>query len=130
LQIAHRVREGKKVRPQVIATLGRLDGLQASGQLDRLMRSGLRHCQACAVLDAQAAGETHPVAVRRIGPDLVFGRLWQASGLPDALRSLRKGRRFELDVERALYLTVRHRGPQRMAVASGLRVHEISEVAD
>ncbi|HEY0791728.1 MAG TPA: hypothetical protein VGD78_11755, partial [Chthoniobacterales bacterium] len=48
----------------------RLDGLQASGQLDRLMRSGLRHCQAFAVLDAQAAGETHPVAVRRIGPDL------------------------------------------------------------
>jgi hypothetical protein len=43
LQIVHSVREGKKVRQQVIATLGRLDLLEASGQLERLMRSGLRH---------------------------------------------------------------------------------------
>jgi hypothetical protein len=41
LQIAHSVRDGKKVRQQVMATLGRLDLLQASGQLERLMRSGL-----------------------------------------------------------------------------------------
>src|SRR5205823_12998824 len=94
LQIAHSVREGKKVRQQVIATLGRLDLLQQSGQLDRLMRSGVRHCQSFAVLDAHAAGETQPVAVRKIGPDLVFGRLWQESGLPEALRALLKGRRF------------------------------------
>ena len=40
LQIVHSVREGKKVRQQVIATLGRLDLLEASGQLERLMRSG------------------------------------------------------------------------------------------
>jgi Transposase DDE domain len=109
LQIAHSVREGKKVRQQVIATLGRLDVLQANGQLERLMRSGVRHCQGFAVLDAHAAGEAEPVAVRRIGPDLVFGRLWQESGLPEALRALLKGRRFEFDVERALYLTVLHR---------------------
>jgi hypothetical protein len=50
LQIAHSVREGKNVRQQVIATLGRLDLLQESGQLDRLMRSGVRHCQSFAVL--------------------------------------------------------------------------------
>jgi hypothetical protein len=109
LQIAHSVREGKKVRQQVIATLGRLDLLQQSGQLDRLMRSGVRHCEGLAVLDVHAAGETQPVAVRKIGPDLVFGRLWQESGLPEALRALLKGRRFEFDVERALYLTVLHR---------------------
>src|SRR5271168_4410887 len=52
LQIVHSVREGKKVRQQVIAALGRLDLLEASGQLERLMRSGLRHCESLAVLDA------------------------------------------------------------------------------
>src|SRR4051812_30608779 len=88
LQIAYSVREGKKVRQQVIATLGRLDLLQESGQLDRLMRSGVRHCQSFTVLDAPAAGETQPVAVRRIGPDLIFSRLWQESGIPEALRAL------------------------------------------
>ena len=44
LRIVHSVREGKKVRQQIIATLGRLDLLEASGQLERLMRSGLRYC--------------------------------------------------------------------------------------
>ena len=73
------------------------------------MRSGLRHCQAFAVLDARAAGELEPVSVRRWGADLVFGRLWQESGIAEGLRSLLKGRRFEFDVERAIYLTVLHR---------------------
>ena len=77
LQIVHSVREGKKVRQQVIATLGRLDLLEASGRLERLMRSGLRHCQSFAIIDAHAAGEIQPVTIRRIGPDLVFARLWK-----------------------------------------------------
>src|SRR5271169_1997074 len=109
LQIVHSVREGKKVRQQVIATLGRLDLLEVSGQLERLMRSGLRHCESFAVIDAHAAGEIEPVAIRRIGPDLVFARLWKESGIPEVLRSLLKNRRYEFDVERAIYLTVLHR---------------------
>jgi transposase len=109
LQIVHSVREGKKVRQQVIATLGRLDLLEASGQLERLMRSGLRHCESFAVLDAHAAGEIEPVAIRRIGPDLVFARLWKECGIPDVLRSILKERHYEFDVERAIYLTVLHR---------------------
>lgn len=109
LQIVHSVREGKKVRQQVIATLGRLDLLEASGQLERLMRSGLRYCQSLAVLDAHAAGEIQPVAIRRIGPDLVFARLWKESGIQEVLRSILKARQFEFDVERAIYLTVLHR---------------------
>src|SRR5271167_486790 len=109
LQIVHSVREGKKVRQQVIATLGRLDLLETSGQLERLMRSGLRHCESFAVIDAQAPGEIEPVAIRRIGPDLVFARLWKESGIPEVLRSILKERHYEFDVERAIYLTVLHR---------------------
>ena len=99
LQIVHSVREGKKVRQQVIATLGRLDILEASGQLERLMRSGLRHCESFAVLDAHAAGEIDPVAIRRIGPDLVFARLWKESGIFDVLRSLLKEREYLMSNE-------------------------------
>ena len=109
LQIAHSVREGKKVLQRVLGTLGRFDELKASGRLDALLRSGLRHCENFAVLDAHKAGETEPVAVRRIGPDLVFARLWKESGIPEALRSTLKDRRYEFDVERAIYLTVLHR---------------------
>src|SRR3981081_1263150 len=109
LQIVHSVREGKKVRQQVIATLGRLDLLEARGQLERLMRSGLRHCESFAVIDAHAAGEIQPVAIRRIGPDLVFARLWKESGIPEVLHSVLKARQYEVDLERAIYLTVLHR---------------------
>jgi transposase len=109
LQIVHSVREGKKVRQQVIGTLGRLDLLEANGQLERLMRSGLRHCESFAVIDAHAAGEIQPVAIRRIGPDLVFARLWKESGIAEVLRSVLKTRQYEFDVERAIYLTVLHR---------------------
>src|ERR1700675_1394487 len=109
LQIVHSVREGKKVRQRVLGTLGRFDELKASGRLDALLRSGLRHCENFAVIDAHQAGETEPVAVRRIGPDLVFARLWKESGIPEALQSTLKDRRYEFDVERAIYLTVLRR---------------------
>jgi hypothetical protein len=73
------------------------------------MRSGLRHCESFAVIDAHAAGEIQPVAIRRIGPDLVFARLWKESRIPDVLRSILKEHHYEFDVERAIYLTVLHR---------------------
>ena len=109
LQIARSVRINGKVRQEIIATLGRLDVLQASGQLERLLRSGLRYCEQIRVIDAHMAGETKPVAIRKIGPDLVFGRLWKESGIGEIIRGIIKGRRYEFDVERAVYLTVLHR---------------------
>ena len=42
LQIVESRRDGDQVRQQVIATLGRFEDLQASGQLERLVRSGAR----------------------------------------------------------------------------------------
>ena len=109
LQIVHSIRQGEKVRQQVFGTLGRLDELKASGRLEALMRSGLRHCENFTVIDAHAAGETQPVTVLRIGPELVFGRLWKESGIQEVVQSLLEARRYEFDVERAIYLTVLHR---------------------
>jgi hypothetical protein len=109
LQIVHSTRQGEKVRQQVFATLGRLDELKASGQLEALIRSGLRHCEKLTLVDAHAAGETEPVTVLRIGPELVFGRLWQESGIQQVVQSLLASRHYEFDVERAIYLTVLHR---------------------
>lgn len=42
LQIAESRRVGGQVRQRVITTLGRLDELEASGQMERLVRSGAR----------------------------------------------------------------------------------------
>lgn len=109
LQIARSVRRGKTVRQEIIATLGRLDVLQESGRLDSLLRSGLRFARNVKVLDAHAAGETEPVAIARIGPHLVFGRLWKSMGLEAIVQDLAGKRRYEFNLERAIYLTVLHR---------------------
>ena len=79
IQIVENHREGGKVRQRALMTVGRLDVLQASGQMDALIRSGMRFCEKLAVIDAaeNGAGGT----TLRIGPDLVFGRLWEQLGI-------------------------------------------------
>jgi hypothetical protein len=109
LQIAESYRDGGKVRQRIVATLGRLDVLRESGQLDRLLRSGLRFSEKLRVLDAHAAGKTKAVSVTRIGPDLVFGRLWEKLSFAQIVGELAAKRRHGFDLERAVYLTVLHR---------------------
>ena len=109
LQIVESFRDDGQVHQRVLSTVGRLDALQASGQLESLVRSGLRFCQKLAVIDAHAAGQTEPVAVARVGPDLVFGRLWEELGIRRTIREALEDRHYGFDVERAIYLTVLHR---------------------
>jgi hypothetical protein len=109
LQIVESFREQGQVHQRVLSTVGRLDILQATGQLDTLMRSGLRFCEKLAVIDAHAAGQTEPVQVQRVGPDLGFSRLWEALQLGTIIKRALQSRRYEFDVERAVYLTVIHR---------------------
>jgi hypothetical protein len=73
LQIVESRRDGDQVRQQVIATLGRVDELQASGQLERLLRSGARFAAKAMVLSA-AADDVGTIAV--VGSD----RLWYSNG--------------------------------------------------
>jgi hypothetical protein len=96
-------------RQRVIATLGRLDQLQQSGQLDALLVSGARLAQSVLLLSAHAKGQLPAVTTRRIGPALVFERLWRETGCRRVIEQLLDGRRFEFDVERAVFLTVLHR---------------------
>lgn len=107
IQIVENQREGGKVRQRTLMTVGRLDVLQASGQMDALIRSGMRFCEKLAVIDAAENGTGGTTL--RIGPDLVFGRLWDQLGIQAELQALLKNRRFGFDVERAVYLTVLHR---------------------
>jgi len=109
LQVVHNERVDGKVRQRVVATLGRLDVLQKSGQIDALIASCGRFAQHTAVLNAHRRGKTEAVATIKIGPSLVFGRLWKELGFPEILRDLLGHRRFEFAVERLVFLTVLHR---------------------
>ena len=46
---------------------------------------------------------------RRIGPPLLFGRLWQDAGIQAVLKELLGGRAFEFQVERAVFAATLHR---------------------
>ncbi|HYY59820.1 MAG TPA: IS1634 family transposase [Burkholderiales bacterium] len=106
LQIVESRRTGDQVRQHVIATLGRWDELEASGQLERLLRSGARFAEKALVL---GAAQEATAEVRRIGPALVFERLWTESGCRAAIDELAGRRKHGFDLERAVFLTVLHR---------------------
>jgi hypothetical protein len=109
LQIVESRRNGDQVRQQVIATLGRYEELQASGQLERLLRSGARFAAKAMVLSTVADDTAATIACRRIGPALVFERLWEETGCRAVIDELAGARKHGFALERAVFLTVLHR---------------------
>ncbi len=109
LQVVQNERVDGRVRQRVIATLGRVDQLQEEGQIDALLSSCSRFAQNVAVIDAHKRGALPPVETIKIGPPLVFERLWGERKIKDVLGQLLKDRKYEFPVERAIFMTVLHR---------------------
>ena len=107
LQIVENHKEAGKVRQQVIATIGRMDRLQEKDRVETLIRSLSRFSERAMII---FSGKSDISAdARSIGPVLIFDRLWRESSTQTAIRKLLSGRKFEFDVERAIFLTVLHR---------------------
>ena len=67
-------REGKRVKQSIIATLGRLDKLTASGAIDQLLRSAARFAERLMVL-AEHSTDSHDspdATVVSVGPALIL----------------------------------------------------------
>ncbi len=109
LQIVENQRIDGQVRQRVIATLGRLDVLQATGQIDGLLSSCARFAEKVSVLDAHKRGQLPPAETIKIGPPKVFGRLWEQIGIKKIIKKLLSERKYEFDVERVIFMTVLHR---------------------
>ncbi len=107
LQVVENRREGHKTIQRVIATIGRMDHLQERGEIENLIRSLSRFSEnVLLVLSGKADIQA---SAKKIGPVLIFERLWDELGLGRILHSLLQGRKFEFEVERAIFLTVLHR---------------------
>jgi transposase len=107
LQIVENRKEKGKVKQRVIATIGRMDRLQAKGRVETLIRSLSRFSErAMLILSGQSDVSAEAV---KIGPPIIFERLWKETGISKAIKGLLQDRRFEFDVERAIFLTVLHR---------------------
>jgi hypothetical protein len=109
LQVVENHREGSRTIQSVLCTLGRLDHLTESGATASLLHSLARFGKQVKLIDDYQQGRLEAGTIRQIGPDLVFGRLWQETGIQRILSELLRGREYEFAVERAIYLTVLHR---------------------
>jgi transposase len=109
LQIVENRWEGNKSVQRVIATLGRFDQMKTKGEIENLARSLLRFSEKIIlVLSARDNPDVQAMA-KKIGPAMIFERIWKELGIGKIIRDLLKDRKFEFDVERAIFLTVLHR---------------------
>jgi transposase len=107
LQIVENRREGSKTIQRVISTIGRLDRLHAKGDVENLIRSLSRFSEK--VLLILSGKSEVQASAKKIGPSLIFDRIWKELGIGEIIKELLNGRKFEFDVERAIFLTVFHR---------------------
>lgn len=119
LQIVQNTWDSGRSRQRVLTTLGNLRDLVADGQLDALLASGARFSEKVAVINS-GFEKSGGVSIMSVGADLVFERLWKELRIDEAIRLALAGRRFQFDVERAVYFTVLHRllksGSDRSAI--------------
>ncbi len=106
LQLVHGYRKNGKVHQELICSLGRLDILQASGGLDRLIASLAQHSERLWI-DAEAEGLMPWNKV--YGPVLVFRRLWEEMGLDRQLAQLQTGTEVQFSLDEAAFAMVLHR---------------------
>ena len=107
LQIVENRKEKGKVKQRVIATIGRMDQLHPKGRVETLIRSLSRFSEKT-LLILSGNSDVSADAVK-IGPSIIFERLWKETGIKKAIQRLLIDRRFEFNVERAIFLTVLHR---------------------
>jgi hypothetical protein len=103
LQIVRSVRDGQKVRQEIIGTLGRRDRLLASGELDGLLQSLAKFAERLRVVEAAARPDITALSSKQWGPALIFGRLWERQEISRIMQDLAHDRKFEFDVERVCF---------------------------
>jgi len=86
LYLVESLREGARTRQRIIKNLGRKDAVLASGELDRLAASVARFAERALVLAQVESGNPDELTCHRIGPPLLFGRLWQDAGIQAVLK--------------------------------------------
>lgn len=92
LYLVESVRADGRSKQRIIKNLGRKDAVLASGGLERLAASVARYAERALVLSQIDGGTADGVVCRRIGPPLLFGRLWEETGCRAVIAALLAGR--------------------------------------
>mgnify|MGYP001570914303 FL=1 len=106
LHVVENFREGERVRQRIVGSLGRLDELLASGDLERVITQLVERCPSVRLLRAEQAGTLAVRSDQSWGPVLVFDRLWEDLGLKALLPKLV---RVDFNFERMIFAQVLQR---------------------
>jgi hypothetical protein len=109
LYLVESVREDGRTKQRIIKNLGRKEQVLENGDLERFINSVGRYTEHALVLSAFDKEELLGLTTRRIGPPLLFGRLWETTGIKAVIDRLLQERAFEFPVERAIFTSVLHR---------------------
>jgi transposase len=109
LQLVENRRQEGKISQRVVATIGRMDELRAGGNIETIIRSLSRFSEKVLLILSARGNPDVQATAEKIGPAIIFERLWQELGVGKILHRILKGRKFGFDVERAIFLTVLHR---------------------
>jgi hypothetical protein len=109
LQLAENVWDPvhRRARVQIVYNCGRADDPGSTERLRRLARSILRRCAPEEIVAANPDWQV--VNAWNYGDLYVLEQLWRRLGLPKVLASVLAGRKFDFDVERALFAMVANR---------------------
>jgi Transposase DDE domain len=107
LQVVENFRADGRVRQRILGSLGRLDQLLASGDLERVIAQLVERCPSVRLLRAEQSGALAVQSDRSWGPVLVFDRLWEELGLKALLPKLVRG--VDFDFERMVFAQVLQR---------------------
>ncbi len=107
LQLVENRWEDGQSRQRVITTLGRLDQMNEKGEVESLVRSLSRFSERTLLILSDKSKVS--ASAKKIGPALIFERLWKELEIGSIVSSLVADRKFGFSVERALFLTVLHR---------------------
>lgn len=86
LQLVENRRENGKVLQRVLVTLGRLDQMTEKGEVESLIRSLSRFSEKALLILSDKS--TLSASALKIGPSLVFERLWKELGIGSIVASL------------------------------------------
>ena len=107
LQIVQNYREGYKTKQRIIGSLGRVDQIAGTKDIDTLISKLSKYSkEALMVITGQSHVDARSVS---IGPALIFERLWKDLGIAGIIHEVTANRRFAFNIERAIFLTVLHR---------------------
>ena len=106
LYLCRNYMSGGKERQELVAKLGRMDILQGSGTLDRLIASLTRYSEHCWV---DVEGEGRLSQGQGYGTALVLRRLWEHLGLDKQLTQLQGETEVRFSLEEAAFAMVLHR---------------------